>query len=505
MLKLINIAEGTVCLYKQLDNPLPAGKYYQYLGRPNDLQKKSFALKACQFVRGNGFLWVAPAEAWVKRVCEGMIIQEPRMTEEPDWNLIGFNPGLLRSWQAECVKEVWNYLRQGLKYGRGWIAKMGAGKTLAGLVVGQMFEPGEFAVLVDRYLFETWESQAAEWGLNKPLLSTYESAHKLPPTVKYLAIDEILRLKNSSAQRSVKAARIAAACEVVIGFTGIATAGGGPLDFRWLRVISEGCVPAEDNAWKFAFGLDTQLKDVGANKAYVTTEWDDDRIAAFVAPFIHTVDSASIDAELPELTFTYITCPQPSMYKQIAMGAGTTKGVHKKLAQALQCTDGFIYNDDEKPVRIPAPKLDILKAWVDDLGEPVILVSAWTEGVAQLAEIFAGYLPSVVQGGTTDAGAQIDRFKSGQTRMMILNAGFSKGMNLQKVCRTICFLSPSTKPDDYAQMIARVHRPGQKDAVQIVHFCCEDSLDRRRIELVQSHKEMNEEFVEKLLLEELNK
>ena len=505
MLKSIDIREGAVCLYKQPDNPLPAGRYFQYQGRPNDIQKKSFALKACQFKANGAFVWVAPHEPWVKRMCEGMIIVEPRIVEEPDWSLIGFNPQTLRSWQKEIVKEVWNHLRQGLRYGKGWIAKLGAGKTLAGLLVAQMYEPGEVAVLVDRYLFETWRSQATEWGLNVPLLSTYESCHKLPATVKCLIVDEILRLKNCDAQRSVKAAVIAAKCEVVLGFTGIPIGGAGPLDFRWLRVVSPGCVPAEENAWKFAFGLDTQLKDVGPNKAYVTTDWDDDRIAAFVSPYIHTVDSAEIDSELPEITYTFIMCPQPSQYKQVAAGAGTTKGTHKKLAQALQATDGFIYNDEEKPIRIPAPKLEIVQKWVEDLGEPVILVSAWTEGVAQLADMFAGYLPSVIQGGTSDIGGQIERFKSGQTKMMILNAGFSKGMNLQKCCRTIAFLSPSTKPDDYQQMVGRVYRPGQKDAVQIVHFCCEDTLDKRRVELVQNHKEMSEDFVYKLLLEELEK
>jgi len=41
--------------------------------------------------------------------------------------------------------------------------------------------------------------------------------------------------------------------------------------------------------------------------------------------------------------------------------------------------------------------------------------------------------------------------------------------------------------------------------VNIVFFTCKDSLDKRRIELVQKHKEYSAEVVERLLLEELNK
>jgi len=78
-------------------------------------------------------------------------------------------------------------------------------------------------------------------------------------------------------------------------------------------------------------------------------------------------------------------------------------------------------------------------------------------------------------------------------------------MNLQKICRIIGFLSVSSKPDDLEQMIGRIVRPGQRDGVQITYFVCEDTMDRRRIELVQKHRGCSQEFIEKLLLEELDK
>lgn len=503
MLKLINVGENELHLYKQPDNWIEPGQYYQFYGRPGTKEKKAFELKGVQKPNG-GFCWIAPYEPWVKRMHDGLLIPAPACNEEPNWNLIGIRPEVLRSWQKEFIREVWNYLRSGLRYGRGWIARVGAGKTLAGLCISNLFDPGKTAVLVDRYLFETWRSQAEEWGFPVPLLSTYESCHKLPADIECIIIDEILRVKNCDAQRSLKASKIAESCEVAVGFTGIATAGMGPMDFRWLRTICPGSVPRTENAWKFAFGLDTQLKEVGPNQAYITTQWNDEAITNFVAPYIHTVDPNEIIQELPELTYHYIEVPEPKQYNLVKSGGATARGVHKKLAQVMQCTDGFIYDDEERPIRLVSPKLEAVRSYFETLGESAIIVTNWSEAVQQLKEMFAEFNPAVVEGGAK-YGEEIGRFKAGMTPILIANAGFSKGMNLQGVCRTILFLSTSTKPDDYEQMLGRVHRPGQKDGVNIVHFVCKDTLDRRRIELVQKHKTVSAEFIEKLLLEELEK
>lgn len=508
MLSLIEIKPGEAHAYKQPDSPIEPGRYFKFGGflpknPEGEAKKKILELKAVE-LKGR-FTWIAPCEPWVKRIQDGQLFSEPTLNEEPRWDLIGIDPNILRSWQREFAKEVWNYLRQGVFYGKGWIARVGAGKTLAGLTIMQLFEPSECLVIVERYLWETWRSQAAEWGFPIPALSTAESAHKIPAgKIKCLVVDEALRLKNPLAQRSQHVERIARECELVVGFTGIPTGGGGPLDFRWLRVINPGCVPKSPLAWQFKFGLDTQLKDVGPNKAYITTQYDRAAIAQFISPYIHTVDPEEIIRELPEIQFHFIECDAPKQYDLIKQGGATCSGTHKRLAQTMQATDGFVYDDQDKPIRFASPKLDIVQKLVEDIGEPVILVTAWSDAVDQLRNLFASEMPSVVEGGAA-FDTEISRFKSGLTRILIANAGFSKGMNLQSVCSNIIFLSTSTKPDDYEQMLGRVHRPGQKNGVNIFHICCKDTLDRRRVELVQAHKGCSEDFVLKLLLEELEK
>ncbi len=502
------VEPNTVTHYKQ-ETFIEPGIYYRFLGSlrkdnpQSEMVKKRLGLRACS--KGREFLWLTVCEPWVKSFIDGQFVVQPPMKEQPDWSMIGVEPSVVRGWQKKLLTELWNYLRVGLNYRKGWVAPLGAGKTLAGLLAGQFYEPGEVGVLASRYLHETWKSQAEEWGVNTPVISTYESCHKLPDSIKCLLIDESVALKNSETQRSQRALEVSKRCETVIGFTGIPTAGGGPPDFRWLRAIEPGCLPADEKCWQFKWGLDTKLQEVGPNKAYITTEWDTAGIARFISPFVNTVDISEIASELPEITHTVIECNLPQQYEQIRAGAATTSGVHKRLAQTLQCTDGFIYNDDNRPIRIVSDKLRIVEEWVRGLGEPVILVSAWTEAIEQLAELFRDEWPAVLTGSTSDPSNEISRFKSGQTRLMIANAGFSKGMNLQKVCRIIGFLSVSSKPDDYQQMLGRVARPGQKDGVQIYHFHCKGSMDARRLELVRKHGECSEQFIDKLLLEELDK
>lgn len=499
MLAIVDVKENEVNKYKQ-ETFIPAGKYYRFFGAsPNEQTKKRLQLMAVN--KGGAFMWLCPCEPWVKRFVDGQIDPIPALVDKPDWSMFGRVSA--RNWQKRLIVECYNYLRNRLQYRKGWVAPLGAGKTLAGLMVSQFFNPNETAVLARRYLHETWKSQAAEWSIPTPIIATYESCHKLPDSIKCLIIDECIELKNDDAQRTVRAQALSKRCEVVLGFTGIPIAGGGPPDWRWLRSVNPGCVPADIKAWQFAWGVDTQLKEVGPNKAYVTTEWRTDEITRFINPFVHTVDIAEIVSEMPEVTYNYIYCPAPVEYPSIQAGAGTTRGVHKKLAQALQATDGFIYNDEEQPVRINSPKLQTVKEWADTLNEPVILVAAWTDTITQLSQIFQEEWPAVLSGSTADPGREIERFKSGHTRVLIANASYSKGMNLQKVCRVMGVLSVSSKPDDLAQMVGRIARPGQKDGVQINFFCCEDSLDKRRIELVQKHQDCSADFIEKLLLEEL--
>ena len=177
-MKQIEVKKGDGWIRWKQDSPVPPGLYYQLNIRKPDLRtKKSLSLiAACSpTVR---FAWLAPAERWVQQLMAGgRVLFDVNAVKpiEPDWDVIGIDPSILRPWQRQAVTECWTTLAHGREYRQGWIASLGAGKTLAGLCISQMFNKP--AVLADRYLHPTWVAEAEKWGMEKPLISTYESCH----------------------------------------------------------------------------------------------------------------------------------------------------------------------------------------------------------------------------------------------------------------------------------------------------------------------------------------
>lgn len=495
--QIINLSENSGFMKYKQEIPVPPGKYYVFKGKPTEAEKKIMEMIAVCPPNG-GFLWLCTAEAWVKRYQTGQFF--PTIpTIEPDWDMLKIDPNILRPWQRECVTEAYSYIMHRQQYRKGWIVSLGGGKTLAGLVLAQLYENP--LVIVSKYLHATWQAEAQKWGLSCPKITTYESAHKCSGH-DCLIIDESLALKNPQSQRGSAIRELAIQADMVVGFTGIATGGKGPFDFRWLRCVSPESVAHSEKSWQFQFGLDTKLTDVGPNKAYVTKKWDDQKITEWVSPFIRTVDTKALVAHLPELEERYIICPKPNQYDTIATGGATTRGSSKRIAQMRQASDGFITLDDDTIQLLSdhnQTKIDMVKDFVENLGESILIYSAWTHGVQLLGEAFADYKPSIVDGTIANPGAQIERFRAGETKILIANSMYSRGMNLQEVCRVIAFLSLSTRPDDLVQAIGRIYRPGQKHGCIIAYFCCEGTLDKRVIELVKMHGDKSSTFIEKLL------
>jgi hypothetical protein len=475
---------------------VPAGQYYHVGFRPNDNQKKQLGLIATSSPEGR-FMWLAPHEEWVKRAVLGGLPVHMPPDSSVRWDLIGVNPDLLRPWQREMIEVAWG--QRGHELRLACQAGLGSGKTLVGLMLLQMSETGG-VVLAPRHIHETWRSEADKWGFPHPRISTYESAHKITEVYDTVILDEMHQVKNPDANRHDHAAGLCSVATLAVGFTASLVGARGPLDFRALRVVAPGSVPAGETAWRFLFGLDTRLEEVApGRKAYVTHTWNTEAVANFVRPYVYTVDTADITAQLPELTETVVSLPHPPDYDMVKAGGGTSRNKSKLVAQTRQCTDGFVERDDGRIVPLSTAKIDWIAEFVEHLGEPVVIYAAWRQSVIQLASRLHQYSPSVISGDTRDTENQIKRFKDGVTQVMILNSKFSAGMNLQERCRTMVFMSLSTSPVDLFQAKGRIHRPGQKRGCQVVYLQCVGTIDERAHELIVNHNDLSEDQIEKLL------
>jgi SNF2 family DNA or RNA helicase len=280
------------------------------------------------------------------------------------------------------------------------------------------------------------------------------------------------------------------------------------MDLRWLRVVYPGCVPADEKPWRFLFGKDTELVEVKpGQKAYVTKSWDQEAVSRFVSPYVMVVKPDEIVKELPEITYQRITVPCPSQYELILKGAATEKGKSKALSQARMVTDGCITDDNGRILaHCNTEKLDAVDQFVTGLGEPVVIFARWAYMVENLADRLCskGMQCSVLRAGG-DHTAEVERFRRGDSQVLVASADLCQGMNLQGRARVVMFTSNSLKPTNREQAIGRVYRPGQKRGVIVVDVVAENTLDEVALRLLEQHKDKSEAYIEAALRREFER
>lgn len=505
------------------------GDYYCVRGSIKKEYRETFKQRlaplACNDDRGK-FCWLMPYERWVKDVYDGRIYKKPYEVEDSNENrqeladALGVDRKLvdkLRNWQRLMLYEHEVEHAAGESYRRAAVVRVGGGKSLFGLLLSRRYDRS--AVLAPAYVHKSWIDEAAKWGLDCPTLSTYQSAHKIGE-VQCLIVDEALLVANPITKVHGNALGLSSTAKCVVGLTGTPQS-TSPMDLRWLRVVYPGCVPAEEKPWKFLFGKDTELVEVKPGlQSYVTKTWDQDFVAKFVSPYVHTVKPQEIIRELPEVSYVRLTVPAPEQYKLILKGAATERGKSKALAQARMCSDGCITDDNGRILaELNTSKRDTIWQYLESIGEPAVIFARWDYMVQGLADTLRTMLRtklrvqdeglygggvSVLCGGA-DYDNEIGKFLDGTNRYLVANSGISQGMNLQERARVVIFASWSLKPTDREQAIGRVWRPGQKNGVIVVDVVAENTLDETTVALLEKHKDRNEGFIESALAEEFRR
>ena len=517
MLTKVTVPEKFYSLWKPPDAEgetvwVEPGDYYCVRGRlrkeHKDTFKQRMAPLACTDNKG-GFCWLMPYERWVKDVYDGRIYSKPYTVEDTKENRKELAESLsvpldlideTRTWQRQVLYEHEVERGEEKDYRRGAIVRVGGGKSLTGLLLARRYDSP--VVLAPAYVHRSWQDEATKWGLDCPTLTTYQSAHKIGGA-DCVILDECLIAANPNTKVHGAALQLSSTAKCVVGLTGTPQS-TSPMDLRWLRAVSPGCVPAEEKPWRFLFGNNTKLVEVKPGlQAYVTSSWNHDLVNRFISPYVHVVRPEEILRELPEVTYQRITVPQPEQYKLILKGAATERGKSKAMAQARMCTDGAITDDNGRILaEFNTAKCDAVREFVAQAGEPVVIFARWDYMVDRLSKVFGGC--SVLRGGA-DYGKEIGRFLAGESSVLVANSCISQGMNLQERCRIVIFVSWSTKPTDREQAIGRVWRPGQTRGVIVVDVLAENTLDEKTVELLEKHKDRNEGFIESALAEELRK
>lgn len=495
--------------YYKSTSLIPNEIYYSTNIRLNDLQKRAYNAIAAMDIE-NKFVWLLPYENWIYRIFNNCIddIIDYELNSHISNKLKAYFyntfPSIkFREWQEKFLLKLLWHLEYHTTFNIGLIAGLGAGKTLIGLCVSLL---GNTIIFAPRHLHSTWQEQAKKFNIPCPKICTYESCVKQDRN-KYnnVILDEVQMLKNPESQRHKYLQKFCEDKKIVIGLTGTPTGAKKALDWRWLRVIKNGCIPKEEKIFYHLFGVNPHLKEITPdNRVYVVDGWNEKQITRLISYIVDVVNIDDIMKDVPPLQYEKLYTEKSNMYNIILTGAMTSESKMKAITQARTLSDGFIYDDNEKEIWYDTNKINLVHEMIKTSAEPTVIFASWTATINKLAEVLKEYNPSIVSGASENTSEEVSKFIEEKTNIIIINSRISTGMNLQRSHRII-FVSNSLNPIDRMQAEARCYRPGQKYNVVCYDIISKGTLDFVLLQALKNYANESEKYIEELLASEIKK
>ena len=218
-----------------------------------------------------------------------------------------------------------------------------------------------------------------------------------------------------------------------------------------------------------------------------------EQMAARLGGLVYRADDSSYLAALPELydevvmselsssaMEIYLAMQKDSLIKSLDVVAPNKAVQAGKLAQIAS---GGLYRGDDRELAWSDPERARLRAvhgYVSSIKEPVIITYQFAFQLEALLGVFPG-APVLGVGGSCTA-EDLVRFNRGEIQVLLGHPkSFGMGLNLQGACRTMIHFSPMYSADRYRQVIGRIHRRGQSQAVRRVSFFAPDTVEERII------------------------
>jgi len=210
--------------------------------------------------------------------------------------------------------------------------------------------------------------------------------------------------------------------------------------------------------------------------------------------FVHNILQPAIRFEkkdcldLPEVTHTYRDAPLTSMqmqyYKQLrdemlleAAGEEVSAvNAATKLNKLLQISGGAVYTDNGEVLHFDVSnRLSAVLEVIEEASNKVLVFVPFTHTIELLRERLEkeGITCGVINGSVpvNKRSDIVDRFQDMQDPQVLLiqPQAASHGLTLT-AADTIIWYAPVTSVETYLQANARINRPGQKNAMTIVHI-----------------------------------
>ena len=238
-----------------------------------------------------------------------------------------------------------------------------------------------------------------------------------------------------------------------------------------------------------------------------------------IAPIMLRRDRGLVRDQLPDRIEQRLdvplTAPQKELHDTAMSNAGQLAHIAKRrpltpseqkrlmaaLQQARMACDAASLVDPEMPVG--SPKLDEVEMLLEELclqnGLKVVIFSQWERMTAMVEDTVRRLKIGLVRlhGGvpTHKRGELMDRFaEDDATQVFISTDAGGTGLNLHSASVLINLDMP-WNPAVLDQRIARVHRLGQQNKVQIILLIAADSYEDRVMQLIQNKRELFDNVV----------
>ena len=448
-------------------------------------------------------------------------------------------PGRLYPFQEEGVKQLIKW------HGRALIGDdMGLGKTIQALTWLRL-NPKAFpaVILVPASLKLNWKKEAEKW-LETSDIEVLSGTKPYPLSAKLIIInydilpawldtllsyvpktvilDEAHYIKNSEAQRTRTAKRLAKGCQHVIAMSGTAVVNRPIEIFNAIALVNPGLMPSR---WKFAhrycgakhngFGWDFS----GASNI--------EELHKFLKEHI-MIRRRKVDVltELPDKTYTTIPLEinNRKEYQQaeddfISYVRATTMmqliKMEEELHKTLDYVDGDILPKEaliqqkinriegaETLVKIVALKqlavegiLSQVFDWIDDFlesGQKLIVFAVHKKVIDVLMQRY-GKIAVKIDGSVSIANRQaaVESFQNNKKIQLFFGNIKAAGVGITLTAASnVAFIEYPWAPGDMEQAEDRAHRIGQKNNVQIHRFIAVDTIVDKILALIDTKKKV---------------
>jgi len=412
-------------------------------------------------------------------------------------------------------------------------AQMGTGKTITTLTYLAQYKLKALVIAPKRVVETVWKQEAERWphtqhlmvsrilGTPKQRLAALAAeadlylinVENVPWLFKQdwdkdfdaLVLDE-LSLWKSTGKRWKELFKHRDKFRQVIGLTGT-PAPNGLLDL-WpqMQMIEPGCITRTKTLYKQLyfysadpFGYKWNLRP-GADK----------QIYDKIEPIVMRVSNDQL--KLPELVTQRIPVPlSPSvqrLYKtmkdegvidELPSGpivAESAAAVGNKL---MQISNGAIYNEANTVIPIHDAKLDALGQIISEQqGAPLLVAYTYRHDQARIAKRWPHAVTLSGENSTSDNEQIVDNWNAGKIPLMLLHpASGGHGLNLQHGGNHLVWFGPTWNLEHYDQLIARLHRQGQRSTV-FNHILCGAEIDYRVADALEAKADVQQALLDYL-------